>query len=116
MWRVTLRAGDGTVKVRAARFVVSAVGSLNVPRLPAMEAIRETLASGARSCEVLAEAHDDYAARYQAEISQLVWSHPSIRHSHYKNSAGKVFTLSPWPIDLYWEWTRRVNRGDYVFG
>jgi 4-hydroxyacetophenone monooxygenase len=81
----------------------------------AMEAIRETLASGVRSCEVRAEAHDDYMARYQAEISQLVWSHPSIRHSHYKNLAGKIFTLSPWPIDLYWEWTRRVDRNDYVF-
>jgi 4-hydroxyacetophenone monooxygenase len=80
-----------------------------------MEAIRETLASGARSCEVRAEAHDDYAARYQAEIGQLVWSHPSIRHSHFKNPAGKVFTLSPWPLDLYWEWTRRVDRNDYVF-
>lgn len=71
--------------------------------------------SGARSCEVRAGAHDDYMAPYQAEMSQLVWSHPSIRHSHYKNSAGKVFTLSPWPIDLYWEWTRRVDRNDYVF-
>ena len=81
----------------------------------AMEAIRETLASGARSCEVRAEAHDDYAERYRAEISQLVWSHPSIRHSHYKNPAGKVFTLSPWPIDLYWEWTRRVDRRHYAF-
>jgi len=81
----------------------------------AMEAIRETLASGKRSCEVRAEAHDDYAERYRAEISQLVWSHPSIRHSHYKNPAGKVFTLSPWPIDLYWEWTRRVDRRHYVF-
>jgi 4-hydroxyacetophenone monooxygenase len=81
----------------------------------AMAAIRETLASGARSCEVAAEAHDDYAARHQAEISQLVWSHPSIRHSHYKNPAGKVFTLSPWPLDLYWEWTRDVDRSHYHF-
>jgi 4-hydroxyacetophenone monooxygenase len=45
----------------------------------------------------------------------LVWSHPSIRHCHYKNHAGKVFTLSPWPIDQYWAWTRRVDPGDYVF-
>lgn len=81
----------------------------------AMEAIRETLASGARSCEVTAQAHDDYADRYRAEIGQLVWSHPSIRHSHYKNPAGKVFTLSPWPIDQYWAWTRRVDRSDYLF-
>ena len=82
----------------------------------AMEAIHETLASGARWCEVRAVAHDEYAARYEAEIGQMVWSHPSIRHSHYKNPSGKVFTLSPWALDQYWEWTRRVERTDYEFG
>ena len=44
----------------------------------AMELIRETLTSGARCCEVTAEAHTSYVDRYQAEIGQLVWSHPSI--------------------------------------
>jgi len=82
----------------------------------AMEAIHETLASGAQWCEVRAGAHAEYAARYEAEIGQMVWSHPSIRHSHYKNPSGKVFTLSPWALDQYWEWTRRVERSDYAFG
>ena len=45
----------------------------------------------------------------------MVWAHPSITHSHYKNPAGKVFTLSPWPLDLYWEWTRQIDDSDYVF-
>jgi 4-hydroxyacetophenone monooxygenase len=81
----------------------------------AMEAIRETLATGARSCEVTDAAHDDYVERYTTEIGQLVWSHPSIRHSHYKNPDGKVFTLSPWALDAYWDWTRTVDREDYVF-
>ena len=82
----------------------------------ALEAIHETLASGALWAEVTPEAHDDYADRYQAEIGQLVWSHPSISHSHYKNADGKVFTLSPWPLDQYWDWTRQVDRSHYEFG
>ena len=81
----------------------------------ALEAMYETLASGARCSEVRAEAHDDFAERYQEEIGQLVWSHPAITHSHYKNSQGKVFTLSPWPLDQYWEWTRHIDRDDYLF-
>jgi 4-hydroxyacetophenone monooxygenase len=81
----------------------------------AMEAIHETLSGGHRSCEVRRSAHAEYAARYQAEIDQMVWSHPSIRHSHYKNPEGKVFTLSPWALDRHWEWTRRVERADYEF-
>jgi 4-hydroxyacetophenone monooxygenase len=80
-----------------------------------MELIRATLTSGARSCEVTVEAHASYVDRYRAEIDQMVWSHASIEHSHYKNPAGKVFTLSPWPLDLYWQWTRQVDRDHYTF-
>lgn len=82
----------------------------------AIEVIHETLTSEARWSEVRPDAHEEYVDRYQSEIGQLVWSHPSIEHSHYKNGQGKVFTLSPWPLDLYWEWTRHVERADYVFG
>ena len=68
-----------------------------------------------RTIEVRKDAHDEYVERYQAEIGQLVWSHPAITHSHYKNPQGKIFTLSPWPIEQYWEWTRHVNRSHYSF-
>jgi len=79
-----------------------------------MDAIHRVLASGARSIEVREGAHADYVERHQSEISQLVWAHPSIAHSHYKNPQGKVFTLSPWPLDQYWAWTRSVDPAEYV--
>jgi 4-hydroxyacetophenone monooxygenase len=82
----------------------------------ALEAIRETIESDSLWSEVKPEAHDDYADRYQKEIGGLVWSHSSIAHSHYKNKNGKVFTLSPWPLDQYWEWTRHLDRSHYEFG
>jgi 4-hydroxyacetophenone monooxygenase len=80
----------------------------------AMDAIRFTLASDAATIEVRKDVHDAYAERHQREISALVWAHPSIAHSHYKNAAGKVFTLSPWPLDQYWEMTRHLDPDDYV--
>jgi 4-hydroxyacetophenone monooxygenase len=80
----------------------------------AMDAIHAVLAAGATAIEVRPEVHDDYAERLLAEISQLVWAHPSIKHSHYKNPDGKVFTLSPWSIDAYWEMTRHLDPEDYV--
>jgi 4-hydroxyacetophenone monooxygenase len=80
----------------------------------AIDAIHEVLASGARTIEVRQDVHDDYNERLQQEISQLVWAHPSITHSHYKNPNGKVFTLSPWSIDAYWEMTRELRVDDYV--
>jgi 4-hydroxyacetophenone monooxygenase len=79
----------------------------------AMQAIHEVLAAGARSIEVKQEVHDHYAAWHQAEISQLVWAHPSITHSHYKNPAGKVYTLSPWPLDQYRELTEVLRAEEY---
>lgn len=79
-----------------------------------MEAIRRVLASGARSIEVRSDVHDDYFKRYQEEIGQLLWSHPSIAHSHYKNPNGRIFTLWPWSVDQYWEWTRVVDPEDYA--
>ena len=80
----------------------------------AVEAIRLVLSQGARAIEVRPEVHDEYAERLLEEISQLVWAHPSIAHSHYKNPAGKVFTLSPWSIDEYWEMTRHVRPEAHV--
>ncbi len=80
----------------------------------AMDAIHRVLAAGARSITVRDDVHDEYVERYSREIGQLVWAHPSIEHSHYKNPAGKVFTLSPWPVADYWEWTRAVDPDDYI--
>jgi 4-hydroxyacetophenone monooxygenase len=81
----------------------------------AMDAIHETLVREATSCEVTRDAYEEYARRHQDEISQMVWAHPSIEHSHYKNPQGRVFTLSPWPLDAYWSWTRRVDTDHYTF-
>jgi len=82
----------------------------------AMDCIHRVLASGARTIEVRKDAHDEYIERYRAEIDQLIWSHPSIAHSHYKNPHGKIFTLSPWPLEHYWEWTRAADPAEYVVG
>jgi 4-hydroxyacetophenone monooxygenase len=79
----------------------------------ALDAIRAVLMSGARSIEVRQEAHDHYADWHHREISELVWAHPSITHSHYKNPAGEVYTLSPWSIDQYWELTRDLDEKAY---
>ena len=62
----------------------------------ALDCIHRVLTSGARTIEVRKDVHDEYVERYRREIDQLVWSHPSIEHSHYKNPQGKIFTLSPW--------------------
>jgi 4-hydroxyacetophenone monooxygenase len=80
----------------------------------AMDAIHRVIESGASCIEVRLDAHDEYAERHQTEIGHMVWAHPSITHSHYKNAQGKVFTLSPWPLYQYWDWTRAIEPDHYV--
>jgi 4-hydroxyacetophenone monooxygenase len=80
-----------------------------------MSALHELLTKDHRSLEPRLDVHDEYSQRYQSEIAQMVWAHWSVKHSHYKNRDGKVFTLSPWPIPQYWGWTNNFDPADYVF-
>jgi len=67
-----------------------------------------------RSIEPRPSVHDEYYERTQRELEGLVWSHPSITHSWFKNSAGRVHVLSPWRLVDYWSWTRKPNLDDFV--
>ena len=69
---------------------------------------------GRTAIEPRPEAHDDWYRRSQAELKQLVWSHPSIKHSFFKNSEGDIHILSPWRLVDYWTWTRRPDPDDFV--
>ena len=81
-----------------------------------MDVIHEMLRRDAQSAEVRGDVHDDFAERYTNEIAQMVWAHPAVKHSHYKNKDGKIFTLSPWPIPTYWNWMKSFDPADYNFG
>jgi len=56
----------------------------------------------------------EWVDRSQKEMSTLVWSQPSVKHSFYKNKFGQVFILSPWRVVDYWNWTRRFEPDDYL--
>ncbi len=72
------------------------------------------LAGGHRSIECRLEVHDEYNERLQAELDTMVWSHPSIRSSWYRNSEGRIYILSPWRLVDYWSWTRAPELDDFL--
>jgi 4-hydroxyacetophenone monooxygenase len=72
------------------------------------------LSSGATAMEPRQEVHDDYYRRVQEELKGLVWSHPSIQHSWFKNPDGDIHVLSPWRLVDYWTWTQRPDPEDFV--
>ena len=103
--------GPGTNLAHGASLIFQSECQVNY----VMQAIHELLASGHRALEPRPEVHDEYADRYQREIAQMVWAHGSVKHSHFKNPEGKIFTLSPWPIPTYWTWTKTFEPKDYVW-
>jgi 4-hydroxyacetophenone monooxygenase len=66
------------------------------------------------SMEPRVDVHDEYYTRTQRELDGLVWSHPSITHSWFKNGAGRIHVLSPWRLVDYWAWTRAPDLTDFV--
>lgn len=74
------------------------------------------IADGHRWMEPRQDKTDDWVRRSQEEMRTMVWAHPSVEHSFYKNSHGEVYTLSPWRLVDYWAWTRTPEPDDFVFG
>jgi 4-hydroxyacetophenone monooxygenase len=72
-------------------------------------------ARGAKAMEPRPELYEEYHAKHQAEISQLVWSSPAIKHTHFRNDAGEIHTVSPFRLVDYWDWTRTVDPDDFVY-
>jgi 4-hydroxyacetophenone monooxygenase len=61
--------------------------------------------NGGGSIEPTTAAFEEYVDRWQHELSQTVWAHPSVRHSWYKAADGRVYVLSPWRLVDYWKMT-----------
>ena len=61
------------------------------------------------SIEPTADAAADWHQRTQAEIKQMVWSHPAVKHSYFKNADGEIHTVSPWRLNEYWAATREPD-------
>jgi 4-hydroxyacetophenone monooxygenase len=78
-----------------------------------MGCLQTLLTSGDNALECRQDVHDDYNRRLQAEHAEMVWAHPSIRRSWYRNATGRVTVLSPWRLLDYWEWTRQPDPDDF---
>jgi 4-hydroxyacetophenone monooxygenase len=77
--------------------------------------LRALLEGGRAAMECRREVHDEYNARLAEALSRMVWSHPSIRSSWYRNREGRVTVLSPWRLVDYWRWTKEPRLEDFEF-
>jgi 4-hydroxyacetophenone monooxygenase len=70
------------------------------------QCLEHLIDGGHRTMEPTPEVYEDWHARSQEAIKGLVWSHPSVEHSFFKNAYGEIHVLSPWRLVDYWTWTR----------
>jgi 4-hydroxyacetophenone monooxygenase len=66
------------------------------------------------SLEPTAEAAISWHHRTQEEIKQMVWSHPAVEHSYFKNADGEIHTVSPWRLSEYWAAVREPDWSHFV--
>ncbi|MEE3064490.1 MAG: NAD(P)/FAD-dependent oxidoreductase [Actinomycetota bacterium] len=66
------------------------------------------------SMEPRAEAATDWHQRTQTQIKKMVWSHPAVKHSYFKNADGEIHTVSPWRLNEYWAAVREPDWSQFV--
>ncbi len=74
--------------------------------------LKALLEGGFEAIECRPEVHDAYEAKLADALSRMVWSHPSIKSSWYRNREGRVTVLSPWRLLDYWRWTKEPRLED----
>jgi len=66
------------------------------------------------SLEPKPEAAADWHQWTQAQIKKMVWSHPAVKHSYFKNADGEIHTVSPWRLNEYWAAVREPDWSQFV--
>ena len=66
------------------------------------------------SLEPAAEAANEWHQRTQTEIKNMVWSHPAVKHSYFKNANGEIHTVSPWRLNEYWAAVREPDWSQFL--
>lgn len=80
------------------------------------EALRTVFERGAQTIEPTHAAYQEYNQELQAEVSTLMWGHPSIEHSWYKSADGGVYVLCPFGSVEYWKRTRHIDLDKHTLG
>ncbi|WP_319449857.1 MULTISPECIES: NAD(P)/FAD-dependent oxidoreductase [unclassified Mycobacterium] len=101
--------GPGTNAVNGASIIYNSECQMRY----ILGCIDMVLAGGHDSATVRADVCDDYNRRAQERLKQMVYTHPAVTSSYYKNAAGDVPTLYGFRIFDYWRWTNRPDAQDY---
>ena len=80
-----------------------------------MGCLEHLLREGHTTMEPKPELLAEWDAKRSARVKELVWSHWSIKHSYFKNANGDLYSISPWPLHTYQQWTKAPNTDDFIY-
>lgn len=101
--------GPGTNAVNGASIIYNSECQMRY----IMGCIDMVMAGGFGSAMPRAEVCDDYNRRNQERLREMVYSHPAVTSSYYKNASGELPTLYGFRIFDLWTWTNSANPDDY---
>jgi 4-hydroxyacetophenone monooxygenase len=101
--------GPGTNAVNGASIIYNSECQMRY----IMGCIDMVIAGGFGSATARPDVCDDYNRRSQERLKEMVYTHPAVSSSYYKNASGHVPTLYGFRIFDYWRWTNRPNPDDY---
>jgi 4-hydroxyacetophenone monooxygenase len=77
------------------------------------DAIVRMIEDGISSIEPRRSAHDEYVRIVDERHADMIWTHPGMS-TYYRNSHGRVVSVSPFSLLEYWQMTHDVDLSDYV--
>nr|WP_242660895.1 NAD(P)/FAD-dependent oxidoreductase [Mycobacterium alsense] len=78
------------------------------------QCLRRLVEDGLHSMEPKPEPARQWHERTQTRIKKMVWSHPAVKHSYFKNPDGEIHTVCPWRLNEYWAAVREPEWSQFV--
>ena len=77
------------------------------------DAVARMIEAGIGSIEPKQRVHDEFVKLVDERHAELIWSHPGMS-TYYRNSHGRVVSVTPFSLLEYWAMTHDIDLADYV--
>jgi 4-hydroxyacetophenone monooxygenase len=76
------------------------------------DAIVRSIESDIAAIDVRRDVHDEFVRLVDRRHADMIWSHPGMS-TYYRNSHGRVVSVTPFSLLEYWQMTHDVDLGEY---
>ena len=63
--------------------------------------------------DVRQDVHNEHVRKIDIEHEAMIWTHPGMTTTYYRNKSGRVFSAMPWRFVDYWAMTHDADLSQY---